>query len=60
MMKAIKYTVTITVEVLSMDSVPSLLEKTSFEISDEYSEGNLTAEDGDSVHWVTKQEPVEF
>jgi len=59
-MKATKYIITLTMEMLSIDVVPSLLQKAILEISDEYNNGSLTAEDGDSIQWVTKQEPVEF
>jgi hypothetical protein len=59
-MKATKYEVKITVDVLSMDSVPAMLYDTANRIKEEYVEGDLSADDGDKVRWETKSSQVEF
>jgi tRNA U34 2-thiouridine synthase MnmA/TrmU len=59
-MKAEKVTVIITIEALSIDVAPSLLQKVIEEISAEYENGEVVANDGDTVKWGTKRKPVEF
>lgn len=59
-MKATKYTLTITIEVLSLDSVPGLLRKVEGELDEEVVSGSATMEDGDSVEWASVSTPVEF
>lgn len=59
-MKADKFTVSITVEVLSLDVVSSMLLKVIQEIKNEHIDGRLSAEDGDAVQWTTLRTPVEF
>jgi hypothetical protein len=58
-MKADKFTVTITVDVLSMDCVAPMAHKAINHISDEIHNGELVACDGDTVKWQTKAEAVE-
>jgi hypothetical protein len=57
-MQGIKYTVTVTTETLSMQGVSSLLYKAAANISNEYPNGKLVAEDGDTVEWITKIDEV--
>ena len=59
-MKAVKSTVSIKVEVLSVDSVPSLLFHMIEQLKAEYITGELSADDGDSVSWSIVQTEVEF
>lgn len=59
-MKANKVTLTITVEVLSIDAAPSLLSKIIGEIDNEFINGHLVADDGDTVTWTTQFEQVSF
>lgn len=59
-MKANKVTVTITVEALSIDSVPAMLMQVANSIGDEFQTGTLRAADGDEVSWETKSVPVIF
>jgi hypothetical protein len=59
-MKANKVTVTIIVEVLSTDSVPTLISKVADNYYAEFHSGQVTASDGDSVSWITEQKRVEF
>jgi len=59
-MKATKHTVTITVEVLSLDTVPGLLQECSEQMRKEYVNGELSADDGDKIKWEVKSVPVEF
>jgi len=57
-MKATKVILTIKVEVLSVQSAPALLGKVIGSLQDEFQNGQLVADDGDTVTWSTKQEPV--
>lgn len=59
-MKANKITVTITVEVLDINTVPAMVGHAVENIESEYVNGVLTATDGDQVKWETKSEKVEF
>lgn len=59
-MKANKFTVSITVECLSMDSVPALIENVIRQIRDEKVSGSFDYSDGDLVSWDIFSEPVEF
>ena len=59
-MKANKVTLTVTVEVLHMDAAPAQLHEVAARIRDEFTSGQLVAEDGDTVTWKTETEPVEF
>jgi len=55
-MKANKVTVTIKVEVLSTDTVLSFVQQMLCQYDREFHNGSLTADDGDTVAWSTKQE----
>jgi hypothetical protein len=57
-MKANKVVVTITVEALSIDCVPSLIRKAAEQIEDEVTSGQLNHDDGDMVDWSTVLQPV--
>lgn len=57
-MKATKFTLTVTVEVLSMDAAASLLMQAVDQISEEFHNGELTAADGDTVKWKTASKSV--
>jgi hypothetical protein len=59
-MKATKYTVTIELEVLSMDVVRTQLIQVLDAFSNEHINGYLSSEDGDNVAWSTHAEEVEF
>lgn len=59
-MKANKVTLTVEIEVLHIDAAPTLLMKVANEISDEFTSGELTADDGDTARWSHKTEAVEF
>lgn len=57
-MKATKITMTLRVEVLSMDSIPALLCDAANEIHQETVSGRLTKDDGDTISWEFKRTPV--
>jgi len=59
-MKATKHTVTITVEVLSIDTVPGLVQECVEQMRKEYVRGELKADDGDTVKWELTSNQVEF
>jgi len=59
-MKAVKRTVTITIETLSLDSVPAMVYKVGREIDSEVIDGSLNMDDGDRAEWTTKTEEVEI
>ena len=59
-MQANKYTVTVEVEVLSLDSVPGLLSEVARIMDGENRSGSLLKEDGDFVKWGAKSERVDF
>ena len=60
-MKANKVTVTITIEALHIDCVAALAADAVRQIDDHANHnGELIADDGDSVKWQTKAEAVEF
>ena len=56
--KANKITLTVTVEALSIDSTPTMLHRVADQIKTECIAGTLTMDDGDTVSWHTKSEPV--
>jgi hypothetical protein len=58
--KATKTTMTIKVEVLSLDSIPALLMEVAERVRHEFPNGSLTACDGDQVAWTAEQKEVEF
>ena len=59
-MKANKVTVTITVETLCIDAVSHVVDKAMVNINNDFENGSLTADDGDTVSWSTEYEAVEF
>lgn len=59
-MKANKVTVTIKIESLSIDVLRSLLAKVIEQVDEEYENGKLVADDGDTVEWNTERKEVEF
>ena len=59
-MKATKYKVRIEVEVLSLAVVPSIVGQAIGQIKDEMINGELIADDGDTVRWTTEPESVDF
>ena len=59
-MKALKYTMTIKVEVLSIDAIPGIISEAMAQLDKEFKDGKLVADDGDMVEWTTEQESVEF
>lgn len=59
-MQATKFTVTIEVEVFSMDTVPGLVQEVAQVMSNENRTGSLLKEDGDYVKWGTKSKRVDF
>ena len=59
-MIAEKTTITITVEVLSQDSIQGLLWKVYEALENEMIEGTLRAEDGDTVSWSMVKANVAF
>ena len=59
-MQATKFTVTIEVEVLSLDAVPALVVEVAAIMRGENRSGSLLKEDGDFVKWGTKGDRVDF
>ncbi len=59
-MKALKKTIIITAEVLSIDAAPSIIHQALAQISSECPEGKLVMDDGDTVAWATASRIVEF
>ena len=59
-MKATKYVVTVTIEALSLASVPAMLELAAEQMNGEIHDGHLIADDGDLVEWSTGTIGVEF
>ncbi len=60
-MEATKFTVTFTVEALSLASVPSLVREAIDQMGDtEAVGGSVIKEDGDQIVWATKKKKVEF
>jgi hypothetical protein len=59
-MEATKYTVTVTIECLSMDSVPALLRQVIEGVDTEAPTGAIFHDDGDQVEWITGKEEVDF
>ena len=59
-MEAIKFTVVIKAEVLSMDSLQTLIFRVKERIEETVYNGKLSFEDGDSIQWNTEIKRVEF
>lgn len=59
-MQATKFTLTVEVEVLSLDAAPALLHEVAGIITNENRTGALLKEDGDCVKWSVKSERVDF
>ena len=59
-MQANKFTVTVTVEVLSLNVAPALIMEVAKIMTDDNRTGSLLKEDGDYVKWATKSERVDF
>jgi len=60
-MEGTKYTVTVTVEALSLDSVPNLALEAIAEFERrETVSGKIVKNDGDQVEWKTKTKKVAF
>ena len=59
-MQATKYTVTIEIEALSLDTIPNLIFEVESIICNENRTGTLLKENGDLVKWGTKSERVDF
>lgn len=59
-MQANKFTVTVEVEVLSLDVAPGLIMEVVGLLGEESRTGSLLKEDGDCVKWDTKSERVDF
>ena len=59
-MKATKHTITITVEVLSIDAAPAIINDMVDNLRQETIEGSIIKTDGDKVSWSTKSEKVDF
>jgi len=59
-MQATKFTVKIEIEVLSLDTVPGLIQEAVGIIQNENRAGSLSKEDGDFIKWGTKSERVDF
>lgn len=57
-MKATKFTVTFTVEVLSVDVVPGIMSTALDLFKNEFRAGSITADDGDTVRWDVEQKEV--
>lgn len=59
-MKATKYTVTVTMEMLSLDVLPSLFGEAFDLLEQEANEAFLSHDDGDSVAITIEREAVEI
>lgn len=59
-MQANKFTVTVTMEVLSLDVAPALIMEVAKIMTDDNRTGSLLKEDGDCIKWATKSERVDF
>ena len=59
-MKATKFILTITVEALSKDCFPALIQEAIIQLQREKPAGELCCDDGDTVAWGTDEKPVEF
>ena len=59
-MEATKYTVTITVQALSIDSIPYLIQSVINSIESEIRSGMSIFDDGDEVRWETITKRVSF
>ena len=59
-MKANKITMKITVEVLSIDSIPALLSSLEKYLYAEIQNGKMVMSDGDAVKWTTSTKKVKI
>jgi len=59
-MRAEKVTVTLQIDVLSIDSVPALLYEAAEHIRSEIEHAIITKSDGDTIDWDISRKPVEF
>ena len=59
-MEATKYTVTITAQALSIDSIPYLIQSVINSIESEIRSGMSIFDDGDEVRWETITKRVSF
>ena len=59
-MKSTKYTVTITLEMLSLDTGASLLQEASGLLLKQINHAELSHDDGDSIKISITSQPVEF
>ena len=59
-MQANKFTVTVEIEALSLNTVPGLLYEVAEAMQQENRTGSLLKEDGDYVKWGSKSERVDF
>ena len=59
-MSAVKQTLTITVNTLSVYSFPQLVLEVVEQLRGEITDGQLCTDDGDNIRWETKQKKVEF
>ena len=59
-MKAEKVILTIKMEALSLDVAKGLVFKALDQVEKEFPNGELQADDGDSISWKVDREPVEF
>ena len=60
MMKATRYTVRITINVLSFASCPALIAEAMQSIRAETEEGSIGKSDGDEIFWDTSKKELEF
>jgi hypothetical protein len=59
-MQATKYTVTVTVEVLSLDAVEGMLHSVGRRFGEEITAGMIRQDDGDGASWHYTSTDVEF
>ena len=59
-MKAVKYTLTISAEALSIDSFKAMLYDVTDQLDREHIMGEHCADDGDCVGWNIEKKPVEI
>ena len=59
-MRATKYTMTVVSSVLSVDSIPALLEEVATAIRKENVAGVIRKSDGDSITWEAESKDVDF
>ena len=59
-MRTLKYTVSITVEVLSLKAAPTIISTVASAMSEEIPSGEITFTAGETACWSVKSEPVSF